>query len=74
MSRWLARLLGGRPMRRVAPAFVDPVTGDRVSVFRDYFGRWWLAVGPWDAFRVACRRPRAWLRGVATGEEPQPRG
>lgn len=56
------RLTGGRPMTRVESLFVDRVTGDLVSEYRDQFGRHWMATGPWDAFRARrpeneCERP-----------------
>lgn len=46
------RLTGGRPMTWVQSLFVNQVTGDLVSEYRDQLGRRWMATGPWDEFRV----------------------
>lgn len=59
----LARLLGGRPMRLVGPAFLDRVSGCMVNYYEDRFGRAWLAESRWSLFRVTPRHPYAiWRR------------
>lgn len=49
---WIARLTGGRPMRREGFAFVDRISGKSVCYYTDAFRRRWLATGPWSLFRV----------------------
>lgn len=51
-QRWIARLTGGRPMKREGFAFVDLISGKSVCYYSDAFGRRWLAKGPWSLFRV----------------------
>ena len=51
--RWVAKLTGGRPMKREGYAFRDVVSGRGVEYRRDLLGRLWLADGgPWSLFRV----------------------
>lgn len=52
MMALLAKLTGGRPMRRDCLAFVDCVSGRSVCEWTDKIGRRWLAEGPWSLFRV----------------------
>lgn len=52
MSKWIARLTGGRPMIHAGFAFTDAVSGRSVSYYVDRLGRPWLAEGPWSLFRV----------------------
>lgn len=52
MRNLLARLTGGRPMRRVECAFVDAVSHREVWRCEDRLGRRGLAEGPWALFRV----------------------
>lgn len=49
MIRWLT---GGRPMRRLAYAFTDKVTGRPVYYFMDGYDRLWMAEHRWSLFRV----------------------
>lgn len=43
-------------MRHVTDLFVDSVSGKQVSLYKDSFGRAWLADnGPWSMFRVKSK-------------------
>ncbi len=57
MIRILDKLLGGRPMTCVDERrFVDVVSGRIVGLYRDKFGRKWLADrGAWSLFRVKSK-------------------
>ncbi len=52
---------GGRPMQFICPGFTDVVSDNKVSLWRDRNGRFWLAEGPWSSFRVADNEPKAWF-------------
>jgi hypothetical protein len=45
-------LLGGRPMTLVREALFDVVARRRVYLWRDNYGRYWLAFTRWSRFRV----------------------
>ena len=46
-------LTGGRPMTVIGDGFTDIVSGERVKIYRDYYGREWMAsAGKWSRFRV----------------------
>ncbi len=52
----LAYLTGGRPMQLVDRClFVDVVTGYEVGVYRDFWGRGWLAENRFSLFRVRVK-------------------
>ena len=48
-------------MRFRCEAFTDAVSGERVNLYLDRVGRWWLATGPWRLFRVPCKNPTAFI-------------
>lgn len=49
----LAKITGGRPMRKIKPLFVDRFTGMTVNLYVDYFGREWMALSSISLFRVS---------------------
>jgi hypothetical protein len=61
MLYWLT---DGRPMKHVEFLFMDVVAHREVHSFVDYWGRHWMAYGPWSWFRVR-HHPKVHLRIVA---------
>lgn len=65
-SRWielLATLSGGRPMNKVIYAFRDVVKHRPIFIFRDYFGRYWMAEHSWSLSRVqTTHEPEIWRK------------
>ena len=54
MKRLLRRLTGGRPMTLVERSiFYDHIEGRTVNMYKDAFGRRWMAHNPWSWFRVS---------------------
>jgi hypothetical protein len=51
--RLFAVLTGGRPMQRIGDGFWDAIGLEKVDIYRDLFGREWLATGPCRLFRVS---------------------
>lgn len=49
---FIKKLLGGRPMTFMRFAFNDVITDVAVNVYKDAFGRYWLAASRWSGFRV----------------------
>ena len=49
MIRWL---LGGRPMIFMSELFTDLVSGKKVNIDVDRYGRFWMANNRWSKFRV----------------------
>lgn len=48
---------GGRPMRQVqSNLFYDVVSGRAVHLYKDKFGRYWMASNRWGFFRVAANK------------------
>jgi hypothetical protein len=53
MMNLISMLTGGRPMKAIDDnLFTDVVSGRRVGLFIDRFGRKWLAEHRWAIFRV----------------------
>jgi len=50
--KFLMRLTGGRPMKMQYHAFVDKVRNKDIYVFKDVFGRYFLAENSMSSFRV----------------------
>ena len=49
----ISRILGGRPMEKLEPAFEDVITGGTIYYFRDTKeGRYWMARYRWSPFRI----------------------
>lgn len=65
MKRLFRWLLGGRPMVPIAYAFTDKVSGLPVWIFRDRYGRHWMATSHRAWFRVRCHFPEAYINGGA---------
>ena len=61
MGKLLAKLTGGRPMKRVGFAFYDQVSGVPVHYWVDHFGRYWLAEGSCSIFRVPAGNMKNWV-------------
>lgn len=57
MRKFLAVILGGRPMTRICYAFTNAVNGKPVYYFDDRLGRQWLAEHAWSRFRVSLSTP-----------------
>lgn len=55
MIKFLMKLTGGRPMRKIGYAFADKVSGKSVNYYVDYFGNVWMANGAWSKFRVRSK-------------------
>jgi hypothetical protein len=59
----LRYLLNGRPMERIAYCFIDIVVHKPMYVWRDCYGRYWMALTRWGWFRVASiHGPEIWER------------
>ncbi len=53
MKKLFFKITGGRPMKCLESCqFVDCVSGESVGLYKDWFGRTWLATGSWSGFRV----------------------
>lgn len=52
----LAKLFGGRPMKREGLAFVDKVSGASVNFYTDRLGRRWIAENAWSLLRVPAAK------------------
>lgn len=74
--RVLTWLLGGRPMTLVLPRyFTDSVAGKPVNIYRDTYGRYWMAFTRWSLFRVFVENGEmtveiAYSLGIAPRPEP----
>jgi len=55
---FLAKLTGGRPMKRGAHCFFDRVIGEDVFYYEDRLGREWIACSAWALFRVPVPVPK----------------
>jgi len=51
MKKFIQKLLNGRPMKKVAPAFVDTY-GYQVNYYVDCYARSWMSVSRWGIFRI----------------------
>jgi len=52
MFKWIPKLIGGRPMRRLRYLFTDEVDNQDVNAYIDKNGRYWMANNRWGWFRV----------------------
>lgn len=56
----VGRFTGGRPMKKTdEEGFWDTVAKRKVNIYRDLFGREWMAFGPWSIFRVSTKSPKS---------------
>jgi hypothetical protein len=62
IAKMFARLTGGRPMTKEIYAFRDVVRNEPVFIWRDFFGRYWMAKTRWGWFRCQSEntRPELW--------------
>lgn len=58
IMKLLAKLTGGRPMKRGPHVFRDRVSGEEVFYYTDKLGREWLACSSWAPFRVKVPVPK----------------
>ena len=57
---WM-RLTGGRPMTKEIYAFRDVVAHKSIFIWRDFYGRYWMANTRWGWFRVRAQHgPDIW--------------
>lgn len=56
-ERFAAWIFGGRPMKRIEFRFHDMISGKRVYLWQDLYGRYWLANTSTSWFRVEAPYP-----------------
>jgi hypothetical protein len=57
---WVANISGGRPMQFIKYHFTDSVSGRDVNLYRDKFGKIWMAENRWGLFRVLADQLHTW--------------